>query len=194
MLETAGETGDATKLNQQGDRWWPEFRPVFFIERSIGIMVRGDFEALDRLEKEMGARVPEGYPRSGRLVAAVKSKSLAGVSKICADAEGSLLRARCMIAFAQVGDQDGAYALADKLYPRRVGRTPAETERIWFDSPFGAGLLDVIASPAAAPLRRDPRYLQLAQRVGLLDYWRTGRRPDFCRKQPEPVCASFTRR
>jgi hypothetical protein len=33
----------------------------------------------------------------------------------------------------------------------------------------------------AAPLRRDPRFLQLAARIGLVDYWRnSGKWPDFC--------------
>jgi hypothetical protein len=99
-----------------------------------------------------------------------------------------------MIAFAAVGDLDGAYAVADKLYPRRVGRTPAETERIWLDDPDGAGPGQFITSPGAAPMRRDPRYLQLAERTGLLAYWRGGRIPDFCRKQPEAICSQLLKR
>jgi tetratricopeptide (TPR) repeat protein len=36
--------------------------------------------------------------------------------------------------------------------------------------------------PEAAPLRRDPRFMALAARFGLVDYWRrTGNWPDFCR-------------
>ena len=99
-----------------------------------------------------------------------------------------------MLVLSSLGDQDSAFAVADKLYPRRVGRTPAETERIWLNEPDGAGPLEFITSPAAAPMRRDPRYLQLAQRVGLLAYWRSGRLPDFCRKQPESICAQLRKR
>jgi hypothetical protein len=43
-------------------------------------------------------------------------------------------------------------------------------------------------------MRRDPRYLALAQRLGLLDYWRSGRMPDFCTQAHEPVCAQIARR
>jgi hypothetical protein len=43
-------------------------------------------------------------------------------------------------------------------------------------------------------MRRDPRYLALAERTGLLAYWRSGRLPDFCRKQPEQICAQLMRR
>ena len=52
----------------------------------------------------------------------------------------------------------------------------------------------LLTSPAAAPLRRDPRYISLVERVGLRDYWRSGRLPDFCRKQPEPLCANLLKR
>jgi hypothetical protein len=35
--------------------------------------------------------------------------------------------------------------------------------------------------PPADALRRDPRFKQLADKLGLLDYWRrSGTRPDFC--------------
>jgi hypothetical protein len=35
--------------------------------------------------------------------------------------------------------------------------------------------------PLTAPLRRDPRFMQLAARFGLVGYWRSsGKWPDFC--------------
>ena len=45
-------------------------------------------------------------------------------------------------------------------------------------------------TPQAAPMRRDPRFMPLAARIGLLDYWRsTGKWPDFCTGQhPEIDC------
>jgi hypothetical protein len=88
---------------------------------------------------------------------------------------------------------DSAYAIVDKFYPNRIGRTPAETERIWLADPLMAPF-EFITSSGTAPIRRDPRYVAAAQRVGLLDYWRSGRPPDFCRKDPEPVCHQLLKR
>jgi hypothetical protein len=89
---------------------------------------------------------------------------------------------------------DGAYAFADRLYPRLQGHSPAETEALWLDRP-GKPPFSLLSAPAAAPMRRDPRFLGLAQRIGLLGYWRSGRLPDFCRSaSPEPVCAEIRRR
>ena len=83
---------------------------------------------------------------------------------------------------------DSAFALAERFYPNRKGATPAAEDRLWLDDPDRSST-SYLASSAAAPLRRDPRFLPLADRLGLLDYWRTGRLPDFCRDRPEPICA-----
>jgi TolB-like protein len=194
-LETEGDGAGAKDLYQQGARWWPEYKPMFFRNRLYALVGLGDFDAILQLERE--AAVKDLYPDykdSTALVAALKSRSVPAARKACPDTDGYFLNIRCMIALAKLGDQDGAYAIAAKLYPRRVGRTPAETEQIWLDDPEGVGQTEYINSPAAAPMRRDPRYLQVVERVGLLAYWRSGREPDFCRKDPEPICKQLMRR
>jgi hypothetical protein len=194
-LEYSGEGDEARKLYEQGARWWPEYKDMFFRNRMYGLLEHGDFDAIQRLEQEVGASsVLPGYHNSVALVAALKSKSIAALRQACPPIDAYLLNLRCMIAFASLGDEDGAYAIADKFYPRRVGRTPGETERIWLDDPEGAGPVAFVTSPAAAPMRRDARYLELAERTGLLAYWRSGRPPDFCRKRPEPICAQLLKR
>ena len=100
---------------------------------------------------------------------------------------------RCLLALAAVGDLDDAYLLAAKLYPPRVGRTTASSDRIWLHAPDYTPT-EFITSPAAAPLRRDRRYLALAQRTGLVADWRTGALPDFCRNAPEPICGELFHR
>jgi hypothetical protein len=96
-----------------------------------------------------------------------------------------------MLALARFGDLNSAFALADQLYPTRRGRTPGDEDRIWLDNPDYTSV-EFLTSSAAAPMRSDSRYLVLAERLGLLDYWRTGRLPDFCTKDHEPVCAQIS--
>jgi tetratricopeptide (TPR) repeat protein len=44
-----------------------------------------------------------------------------------------------------------------------------------------SGISDILFRPALASVRRDPRFMPLAKRVGLLDYWqKSGKWPDFC--------------
>jgi tetratricopeptide (TPR) repeat protein len=53
-----------------------------------------------------------------------------------------------------------------------IGRTP--TEELARDS-------YILFRPSLAGLRRDPRFMAIAKRIGLLDYWQSsGRWPDFC--------------
>ena len=192
MLEYTGASTEAGELYEQGARWWPEYKILFFRDRLFGLIDRGDFDAILQLEHDVGAtKLMPGYQDSTSLVAAIKTKSIAGARRVCPKTAGFLVSVRCMIALAIVGDEDGAYWIADQLYPRRIGRTPAETERIWLDDPNGGGGTEFVTSPASAPMRRDPRYLALAERTGLLAYWRSGRPPDFCRKQPEPICSQL---
>ena len=193
-FETAGEVDEARDLYRQGARWWPDFKPMYFRNRLYGLVAIGDFQGMVRLEREVAAtKVLPDYQESGPLAAAVKSKSIAAARRACPKTDSYYLNVRCMIALAIVGDQNGAYAIADQLYVRRLGRTPAETEQIWLKEPESPGP-EFITSPAAAAMRRDPRFLQLADRIGLLAYWRSDRRPDFCREQPEPICRQLFRR
>lgn len=187
-LEFRGQSSDAESLYRQGVRWWPEFRDNFFRSRLAGLMQRNDWPAVRRLERHQDER-PSDYVDSAPLVAALNAKSPTAARRACStESRDYTLGQRCLMIYIALGDLDDAFLLADRFYPARIGRTPAETERIWLDAPDGAGPLDLITSPAAAPLRRDRRYLALAQRVGLLDYWRSGRLPDFCGANPEPVC------
>jgi hypothetical protein len=192
LLESSGEKDEARKLYEDGSRWWPEARQNFFRSRIYGLVDRADFEGMRRVEQELGAAaLAPQYPSSTAIAAAVKSKSVPALRAACPQGDNFLLMIRCMVAFSTLGDVDSAFAIADKVYPARIGRTPAETERIWLDDPGGGGPLAFVTSRATASMRRDPRYLQLVQRTGLLNYWRSGRPPDFCRKNPEPICAQL---
>ncbi len=189
MFEATGDADEARKLYQDGTRWWPESRASLVRNRMFGLVDRGDFEGMRRVEEEVGpgALLP-GYHLSNAVAVGVKAKSVPAVRTACAGADGFMLMARCMIAFSTLGDLDSAYALADKIYTARVGDTPEETEKIWLNDPGNTPPLEFVTSAASAPMRRDPRYILLARRVGLLDYWRSGRPPDFCREHPEPIC------
>lgn len=194
VLNFTGDEDGARQLYQKGVRWFPERRSGFAYERFWGLVESGNFDALPHLEEEIGPGVLDAEVLKGSaLLTLINAKTIPAAKQICLSAKGDN-KILCMLRLSSVGDQDDAYAIADKIYPRRVGRSPAETEQIWIDHPYGDGPRRFITSPAAAPMRRDPRYLQLAQRVGLLDYWRSGRAPDFCRESPEPICSQLLKK
>lgn len=182
-LEARGRTSEAEALFAQGSRWWPDSLVLVWSRRE-GMLARGDFEAMERFEREPGSKVLGTDRTPSALVAAVREGNAAAAKRIC---KGSAPLKACMVALGKLGDTDDAIAIAGQLYPDLRGRTEAEEDRIWLDHPTVLPL-DLLSSDGVAPLRRDPRFLAVAQRVGLLSYWRKGRLPDFCTVRREPVC------
>jgi TolB-like protein len=72
-----------------------------------------------------------------------------------------------MAMLARLDDLDGAFAAADRYVAHAADRA--------FDEPA------YLFMPATAPLRRDPRFMPLAARLGLPQYWLASSEwPDFC--------------
>ena len=192
MLEAAGRQGEADELYGNSRRWWPDDLMIF-AGRVYGTMDRGDFQRLVGFKKEiahtpLAASFEPGLP----VLAAILAKDVAKARQLCpVDQAGSFKRDLCMLALARLGDIDDAFAIALRIYPNRVGRTAAEEDKLWLDT-SRYGETDILMGPAAAPMRRDHRFLELARRLGLLAYWRSGRLPDFCRPpEPEPICSEL---
>lgn len=77
---------------------------------------------------------------------------------------------------AYLGATDQAFEWARRMPERGVGDIE------WF-------------SPKLAAFRADPRFTDLAARIGLLDVWRTARLlPDFCNSQPDIAVCKAARR
>jgi DNA-binding winged helix-turn-helix (wHTH) protein len=185
-LEVTGHSDQAEQLYRQSTKWWPGDDAILW-RRFSGMIERGDFEAARRFDDQTLA----GRQRDPVLVA-ISRGGVAGVRTACTHAK-DFDAMICMLALARFGDLDAAFALAGKLYPARRGRDATEDDRIWLENP-SPNPVAFLTSAGAAPMRRDPRYLALAQRLGLLDYWRSGRLPDFCTKAHEPVCARIAAR
>lgn len=189
MLEANGLPSEAQRLFDTGVREWPG-EPVLFADRFYGILGRGDFKALAAFLKmappEMAAAVDPVLP----VLRAVSATDVAQTRQLCPlEQPTSVKRDVCMLALARLDDVNDAVSTALGTYADRFGRTPADEERIWLYGPRYNDT-DILMGPAAAPLRRDPRYLELARRIGALDYWRSGRLPDFCRQpRPEHLCS-----
>ena len=92
-----------------------------------------------------------------------------GATTTIANTQG---REQTIVALAQLGDADTAFREAERVYPLAYLRPT---------NPWATWQTSLLFNPKAAALRQDPRFMVLAKRLGLLDYWRTsGHWPDFC--------------
>jgi DNA-binding winged helix-turn-helix (wHTH) protein len=189
VLDATGRSKEADAMYQRGQRLWPQSRSFFF-KRVSGLLARGDLESLARFEDRLGSGgLPLGWPSiSAPLARALRGGSLSHARESCRSTEHDDLPAtQCMLALARLGDLDASFKLADRLYPRRTGRNSAEEEQLWLSNPNNLDTVYLTGS-GAAPMRRDPRFLALADRLGLIRYWRAAGMPDFCTRDHEPVC------
>jgi DNA-binding winged helix-turn-helix (wHTH) protein/TolB-like protein len=84
-----------------------------------------------------------------------------------ASAQGRLDPGWAMTMLAGLGDVDGAFAASDRYATAFHTYDPIYPPYLFL--------------PQTAAMRLDPRFMKLAARLGLVDYWRTtGNWPDFC--------------
>ncbi|HEX3423862.1 MAG TPA: winged helix-turn-helix domain-containing protein [Sphingomicrobium sp.] len=190
LLDDALGKPAAERAYKEAVRLWPN-SSAFFWRRAEGLLQRGDFQALDRFEREVGkSNFPPDYNSAAAINQALSAHSESALAAACPKTAQGIQAIQCMIASNLLGDLDDAFLFAATLYPRLYARTPAQADAIWLDNPYQQDTV-YLTSPATAAMRRDRRFLPLVDGLGLLDYWRGGRMPDFCTQDHEPVCSQI---
>jgi DNA-binding winged helix-turn-helix (wHTH) protein/TolB-like protein len=98
-------------------------------------------------------------------IARARSAALAAADSGRTEVIGNAIEALSVLGFT-----DDAFAVANRYDPSSCGCDHS-----------------ILFFTLTAPMRRDPRFMQLAARIGLVDYWRSsGRWPDFCNEPGLP--------
>lgn len=194
MLEAAGRSTESERLYRAAMRWWPGNHRIV-PSRFAGMVERGNYMGLEGLLSASGDEaLPLDRAAALEVLGALRTRDAERASRACAgDALRVLTLAFCMTSLADLGDFDGAFSQAQKLYPALRAAPGADPEQVWLDDPVGY-YTAVLSGDAAKSLRTDPRYLVVAHKLGLLAYWRSGPTPDFCTKTREPICAKIYRK
>jgi TolB-like protein len=86
-----------------------------------------------------------------------------------------------ILLLARLGAVDAAFELADRYVD-----SPLTMRASYYFVPT------FLYAPVTEPMREDPRFVALLEKLDLPKYWRTiGRWPDFCAKEPRSVCTGL---
>ena len=161
MLLWAGQVDRARAELARAKQLWPGTEAVRQAEFAIELRA-GDFEKAIRTEGQV-------WPLFPLYAAARLDPSDANVSRFTdyvrrQGLSGSLLPTVAQ-ALGEMNRPDEFYALADSINDYDALRTESY----------------VLFRPWVTPIRRDPRFMRLAKRLGLVNYWqKSGEWPDFC--------------
>ena len=191
LLEGLSLRTRAAQQFERVRRWWPEFDQVFAL-RIEGILDRGSVEDAAAFVATMPADVN-----------VIDRSAVASIANDVATRQTQRVRSQCLlapiedglsyfclVALARGNDIDGAFMMADRLYPTLIADDPKDEDRLFIGRSANLGL-GALSAPALAPLRRDPRFIKIAKRVGLMRYWRHNHLPDFCAARGVPICANL---
>jgi DNA-binding winged helix-turn-helix (wHTH) protein/TolB-like protein len=189
-------------LNRGGRRYW-DADPLFIALRFEGMVADGRMAEAEGLVRDPVAGPiiePAGARQPIRsILAAHRTRAPADIDRARTECAADRLSrqpavAACIAGLSATGDLATAFTLADRAFARPVSRSAEEAEA-WFVKTGGnRASRAFLFGTAAAPMRSDPRFVALAGRTGLLDYWRARRGPDFCRQERAPVCERIRRR
>jgi DNA-binding winged helix-turn-helix (wHTH) protein/TolB-like protein len=152
----------------------------------------GDAEALMHDPAIRNILEQEGVPVYSHIAVALhyhRRPDRDAVAQDCANpgGRGAEMIRTCFMALVALERLDDAFRLAAIVYPDQRGSTPEIRQQRWFQNPtMPAAYLFI---PQTAALRADPRFRDVVERIGLLQYWRASHRPpDFCATEKVPVC------
>jgi hypothetical protein len=188
-LANAGRINEARDAIAEMNRKWPDNPDVYFkwVEFTVESQRPPFAQALALLDdpafRNFSERPPIGKPGTmevwrnaiqARLGPPATKRAAAQLVERSVD-DGKISVPSGIWILSSLGDVDGAFRLADRSV------TTANLHRL-FGTDLGIGNTYLLLfGTQTAEMRRDQRFMPLAQRLGLISYWRsTGHWPDFC--------------
>lgn len=194
----AGRYQQARDSMAQARRRWPEQPSMPRTEFMADLLLGKTNEAArllasPRLREQIDP--PAAIQPAPLFVRAIQSRSSADAAAVAVscrqkDRLASPMLSMCLVALNALGRTEDAFALTDQMFPDLSGITRGERQRKWLRDPrvvtdYGRTLFAL----ATEPMRRDHRFVNLMNRLGLVEYWRSsGHWPEFCEKEPRSVC------
>jgi TolB-like protein len=190
----SGDGAGALALLPQTRKLWPDAQVFRDLTFEAAAFQTGDGQGRKELQAVLAELPPVRAQRWRGMLAALESRrpaDIAAMTRDCAKPGDDWWS--CMVSLSMLGRLEDAFRIAGEAYP---DQRPAPGESLvhkWLANPELPSTRYLFI-PATAPMRADPRFAAVVERVGLLQYWRaTHRPPDFCASEPAPVCRMLSK-
>lgn len=192
-----GDVEGSRVLIDRGRQLYQDKSPWFVAKMFEATAFHGDAPAVLTLLRDVTVQkyilIPDGSLRTYQNIALAlihrRASDIDAVVEDCRKLEGRSpeVKRTCFMALVVLMRLDDAFAAALVLYPDQRAATAEARQRRWLSTEISPTAY--LSIPVTAPLRADPRYRDLVERVGLLQYWQSSRTPpDFCATEKVPVC------
>jgi DNA-binding winged helix-turn-helix (wHTH) protein/TolB-like protein/tetratricopeptide (TPR) repeat protein len=203
ILDVAGNADEAEAALRAAEHSWPDLLYMQRMRFSLAL-ARRDAAAAGALlaDPRVGPNIDapaERRPYAG-IVRAIQSHAAADIATVETQCDDPTRLARfagrtCLQALAVLGQTDAFFRLAPAYFPEQRAATAQQRDALWIANPRMHHYMRVLFRKDAQAIRADERFIAIAERTGLLDYWRaSGKQPDFCRHEAAPVCARIGER
>lgn len=167
-LAIAGRVPEAEQQLVQAEALWPGATSLREARFTLHLRIADPGEAI-RL-RDSGLPMPSMSPFVGSFLAARVNPTPANVDRALRDARA--LYARTPIAISHLAQTLGAFHHEQELFGILLN---------WQHLDRVDQVTDTLFRPALRSFRHDPRFMRVAARLGLLQYWQSsGKWPDFC--------------
>lgn len=187
LLWITGQVAEADRVIDRAMLYWPSHRFVRFARFMIFAFTGRPEAALAMLESK--SSVPQNFSDASVdlwkiLLPALQTRSAAAVSAARRESldrtqKNPGLTAQSVMTLSVLGDLDSAFEIADKLLLFRPPAAPKGEDSKALPVSTAWRFTPWLFTPPCAAMRLDPRFAELAEGIGLTDYWRKrGVRPD----------------
>jgi DNA-binding winged helix-turn-helix (wHTH) protein/tetratricopeptide (TPR) repeat protein len=189
LAELMGLAGEEQLAWAYGQRYWPRLR--FARQRFVGLMAAGRWREAEAMLPVVARVEPDSTATLKSIFAALHSPgepNMAVAVRSCSpDLEPAAFIA-CLTGLSMAGAPEAALELASRQFPAIHAASPAKAEAQFIRDGSDPGPLFLLWGAGAKAVRQQPGFAAFAERTGLLGYWRSNGRPDFCKREKAPVC------
>jgi len=197
MLLTAVEdNAGAAEILARAEEYWPDNKSLIVARFVVSDFRDKNSEAWRLMRDPVTAKILEPLGTKPvvstmmRAMATRQKKDIDAASDLCgADWVSDSAAIACLSGFNALGRLDLVFAYAELQYPEQRAATPQLEDQHFLRREVGMYWPAIFFNQQFAALHADPRFIQLTERIGVMDYWRkTHNYPDFCASEHVPVC------